>query len=604
MRRLLTVAVSGLVAISLASPVAAHTASARTGSRSAPGDLAQALDPEGNFVGNVDVTGRVDTSAWQLTSDLSAGEPPTLAPAATALPESAPAWSALGSDGAGNGPLNFATQAIAVMGTDLFVGGQFTDAGGIATADYIARWNGTNWSALGSNGAGDGALNGYVLDLEVSGTDLYVGGSFRDAGGVTSADRIARWDGNNWFALGSNGASDGAVGGPAYVREMAVSGNDVYASGWFLNAAGIAAADHIAHWNGSVWSALGSNGAGDGALNDAAEGALTLSGSVLYVGGAFTNAAGIATADHLARWDGSSWSGLGSNGAGDGALNESVNQIVVSGNTLYIGGIFTNAAGNGRADYVAQWNGSTWKALGSNGHGDGALNDGIAALALWGGNVYVGGYFNNCGTGADWLARWNGTSWADVGFNDFCGGQQHVVLALTVMGDHLYAGGSFDAAGDTPLADDIAAYGPLPSYQPDPSIRKGSKPFIGNDIYNTDGTNQTRTASAGVGSKITFDVSIENDGLNPDRFKVWATGIAMSGYDVKYFRGRTNITAAVIAGTYLTRSLAPGDAVSIRARVTIQPGAAIESSISRLLKVTSTGNTSKLDVVQFVASRS
>ena len=51
-------------------------------------------------------------------------------------------------------------------------------------ADYIAKWNGSAWSALGSNGSGDGALNTDVDALAVSGSDLYVGGDFTDAAGI------------------------------------------------------------------------------------------------------------------------------------------------------------------------------------------------------------------------------------------------------------------------------------------------------------------------------------------------------------------------------------------------------------------------------------
>jgi hypothetical protein len=36
----------------------------------------------------------------------------------------------------------------------------------------------------------------------VSGSDVYVGGVFTDAGGNPNADRIARWDGSAWQALG------------------------------------------------------------------------------------------------------------------------------------------------------------------------------------------------------------------------------------------------------------------------------------------------------------------------------------------------------------------------------------------------------------------
>jgi hypothetical protein len=76
--------------------------------------------------------------------------------------------------------------AVAVSGTNVYVGGVFTDAGGNPNADYIARWDGSAWHALG-----DG-VNGTVNAIAVSGTDLYVGGWFTDAGGNPNADGIGR----------------------------------------------------------------------------------------------------------------------------------------------------------------------------------------------------------------------------------------------------------------------------------------------------------------------------------------------------------------------------------------------------------------------------
>jgi hypothetical protein len=261
--------------------------------------------------------------------------------------------------------------SLAVSDSNLYVGGFFQDAAGIATADYIARWNGNAWSALDSNGAGDGALNDSVHALAVSNTNLYVGGAFIDAAGILEADRVATWNGSHWSALGSNGSGDGALSD--LVRALEVSGSNLYVGGDFTNAGGIARADYLARWNGSVWSGLGSNGSGDGALNNNVF-ALAVSGTNLYVGGYFTNAAGIATADYLARWNAGAWSALGSNGAGDGALNGAVFALVLSGGNLYVGGFFTDADGIATADHIARWNGSAWSALGSNGSGDGALN--------------------------------------------------------------------------------------------------------------------------------------------------------------------------------------------------------------------------------------
>src|SRR5262245_64291828 len=91
-----------------------------------------------------------------------------------------------------------------------------------------------------------------VWALAVSGGDLYAGGSFTTAGG-NPANRIAKWKGSSWSALGSG---MGGVDAPE-VHALAVLGGDVYAGGWFMTAGGVPA-NYIAKWNGSIWTALGS----------------------------------------------------------------------------------------------------------------------------------------------------------------------------------------------------------------------------------------------------------------------------------------------------------------------------------------------------------
>src|SRR5438309_1977221 len=74
-------------------------------------------------------------------------------------------------------------------------GGLFTMAGGTA-ANYIAKWNGSSWTALGSG------LSFAVRRSAVLGTNLYAGGGFTTAGG-SAATNIAKWNGSSWTALGS-----------------------------------------------------------------------------------------------------------------------------------------------------------------------------------------------------------------------------------------------------------------------------------------------------------------------------------------------------------------------------------------------------------------
>ncbi|MEM1094202.1 MAG: hypothetical protein AAGJ10_06325 [Bacteroidota bacterium] len=132
--------------------------------------------------------------------------------------------------------------AITISGSDVYVGGLFTDAGGNANADRIARWDGSQWHPLGSG------LNDAVHDIALNGSDVYVGGRFTDAGGNANADRIARWDGSQWHPLGS-GLNDRAY-------DIAVSGSDVYVGGSFVNAGGNDDADYIARWDGSAWHSV------------------------------------------------------------------------------------------------------------------------------------------------------------------------------------------------------------------------------------------------------------------------------------------------------------------------------------------------------------
>ncbi|MGH7968180.1 MAG: hypothetical protein ACREIC_05565, partial [Limisphaerales bacterium] len=80
--------------------------------------------------------------------------------------------------------------------------------------NYVAQWDGAHWTPLGTG------LDGPVTSLAAIGGDLYVGGMFSNAGGIR-ATHIAKWDGANWLPLGSGTGGEvdtmAAVGGALYV---------------------------------------------------------------------------------------------------------------------------------------------------------------------------------------------------------------------------------------------------------------------------------------------------------------------------------------------------------------------------------------------------
>src|SRR5439155_15264474 len=113
---------------------------------------------------------------------------------------------------------------------NLYIGGDFTLVGG-TLANYVAKWKGHTWSALGSGMGRNSYGYSTVYALAVSGSALYAGGYFATAGG-RRVNGIAKWDGSGWSPLGSGMNDDPAV------SALAVSGSDLYAGGQFTTAGG------------------------------------------------------------------------------------------------------------------------------------------------------------------------------------------------------------------------------------------------------------------------------------------------------------------------------------------------------------------------------
>ncbi|MGZ4963228.1 MAG: beta strand repeat-containing protein, partial [Limisphaerales bacterium] len=119
--------------------------------------------------------------------------------------------------------------AITQYGTNLYASG-----GGLFS------WDGQSWSAV------QPAPDGTVFSMAVSGNNLYVAGLFQSVSNLSAAN-IARFDGTNWYALG-NGISGYCA--------VAIGGTNVFVSGEF-GAAGTNAANNVAKWTGADWIPLG-----------------------------------------------------------------------------------------------------------------------------------------------------------------------------------------------------------------------------------------------------------------------------------------------------------------------------------------------------------
>ncbi|HZM00766.1 MAG TPA: hypothetical protein VFD43_10985 [Planctomycetota bacterium] len=223
------------------------------------------------------------------------------------------------------------------------------------------------------------------------------------------------------------------------------SGPALYAGGSFTSA-GHFAVGRVARWDGRSWSALGSGVSSP--LGWAVVNALTTietsSGPALFAGGDFDLAGGLPAAS-VARWDGASWSALG--GGIDGFVEALAGFDDGSGEALVAGGLVYHP-GSGSQRGLAQWRDSGWEWLGSG--PDGEVHAALVHDDGSGAAVYVGGDFAIGGVeGSNHVARWDGRAWSALGV-----GTDGTVQCLAVhddgQGTALYAGGGFDSAGGAP----------------------------------------------------------------------------------------------------------------------------------------------------------
>lgn len=317
----------------------------------------------------------------------------------------------------------FLPRAIGSYNGDLIVGGDFGE-------ERIFRWDGASWQSLG------GGVSSSVVSMTKWDGNLVVGGTFLSAGGQT-VNRIARWDGETWHPFIDS--DTGVVGMNGTVWALTVWNGDLYAAGQFGSAGGkpISA---IARWDGreSRWEPLG-GGFANAIL------ALAIHDGDLVAGGFFTQ-----TAD--------CWCDEICCGFGDCCHDkvEACDGCLPVGTTF--GGSCVGNCGSAAvgetvfANRVARWDGLSWHPLGE------GVDDVVETLAVYGDDLYAGGWFSSAGsTDANLIARWDGNTWHDIELSSFAGGTLHV-RDLTEFRDGLVTGGVFFHSTPNSSAQNLIEY--------------------------------------------------------------------------------------------------------------------------------------------------
>jgi len=123
--------------------------------------------------------------------------------------------------------------------------------------------------------------------------------------------------------------------------------------------------------------------------------------------------------------------------------------------------------------------------------------------------------------------------------------------------------------------------------QPDGMIRRRSDGAItGDNIYNLDGSGQTRIRGVAPGTTWSFAVRLENDGDVAGDIRVTAPP-SSPPFTVRYLVANFNITSKVTGGGFTFTDVAPGQIWTLGVQFNVAPDTPLESQADPLVKFTS-----------------
>jgi hypothetical protein len=377
--------------------------------------------------------------------------------------------------------------ALARVNDTLYVVGNFTAIGGQVRSGIAALDARTGlalpWSPDTTGPRPDGYPPPLCVTVAVSGGTLYVGGFFGSVEGAYHP-LVAAWDRQTGHVLGWTPTPDDVVTALAVRGDMVFAGGYFHMMGAWQHRAGLAAIDlttgRLRPWNpnpnGVVCTAIAASGdrvfvSGDFSLiggdpqprayiaaldtingqvmswnpgaNDVAT-TFLLSGETLYAGGYFTEVGGqprsFAAAFDIASGEVLDW---------DPNADYPVLAMARSGNSLYLGGLFSQVAGRQRLGLAAV---NAWTAALSSWN-PGTDNRTVKALLVAGNTIYVGGAFGVIGGQArNAIAALDATSGAASPWYPppTAWGVPVEVKALAIRGSVLYVGGAFASLNGEP----------------------------------------------------------------------------------------------------------------------------------------------------------
>ena len=310
------------------------------------------------------------------------------------------AWIELGTGGNALNANYTIYSIIADPSGQIYAAGGFTDSPSyIQGHAFVAKWNGSTWTQVGT---GANALNAnnaiYSITQDLTG-NIYAAGNFIDTNG---RQYVAKWNGSTWTELGIDTIGLNATA-PIYAVKTDAAGN-VYAAGAFTDFVFAYNHNYVAKWNGSLWTEVGLDSTRGLNADSTIYALATDRHGNLYAAGAFTDSNGYS---YVAKWNDTIWSKVGGDSSSLNANGQINAMITDSAGNIYAGGTFTDSSGY---YYIAKWNGSKWIELSNPNLNQTNIIGPINALTLDSvGNVYAAGMIPDSSGNFFFVVVWNGS---------------------------------------------------------------------------------------------------------------------------------------------------------------------------------------------------
>lgn len=256
---------------------------------------------------------------------------------------------------------------------NIYIAGEFSKAGGLP-ARMLAQWNGKMWKAM------DGFSYGRINSIAADSNHLYIAGIFNDIKGK-EYHSIAQYTKGKWqpLAEGIQLLHYNPYSSPiANITAMSVHENDVYVIGNF-DQAGKVLARNIAKWDGTSWSAIGTGIKGYPkaiAVNHKGE---------IFVSTMQENQS-ILQQMPLYHWHNNTWDTIPLP-----PFCQQIHSIQAYGNDIYIGGDFRLHDDNDDMG-IAKLNGKSWESV------QGGIIGTVKSLCVYKDTLYVGGNIKRIGS--------------------------------------------------------------------------------------------------------------------------------------------------------------------------------------------------------------